>query len=87
MPTTTSCFSYPADAPPSTPNRSGAPSMIFGLRRMHTGTACFRYQADVPLSMPAGSCFSYPPAGNHDEVPSAPPGAGQIPVTTHCFRY
>lgn len=62
MTTSSSCFSDPADLPPSTRTRNAAQSAQCGWlacfsypgdvppgpRRMHTGSSCFKYLADVP---------------------------------------
>ncbi len=75
MPTSTSCFSNPADLPPVIGNRDAVQSVqcgwlhcfsypgdvLPGPRRMHTGTACFKYPGEVPpdLRRMPNTCFRY----------------------------
>jgi hypothetical protein len=84
MPTSGTCFSYPAGGG----SRSAAQSDPPGALRIPASSACFRYQSEVPRRM-SKLCFSYPPAepadlGDRDDMP---PGPRQMPTGTTCFRY
>ena len=77
MPTSSTCFSNPADLPPGTGNRDAVQSVQCGL--LH----CFSYPADVPPGprrMHTGTtCFGYPG--------DVPPGRAGCIRLAHCFRY
>jgi hypothetical protein len=83
MPTTSHCFSYPAD-----PRRLGLLNCFsYPADVPHSMPfSCFSYAADVPRRMPISSCFSYSAGaplgvGNCDAAPSVLPGLRSMPST------
>ena len=79
MPTSSSCFSNPADLPPVTGHRNAAQSAQSGWlncfsypadvppgpRRMHTGSSCFKYPGDVPPGTRTRNAAQSPSPATH----------------------